>query len=304
MKLAAAPSIAAIAAFFLPVLACAQEAGDEAMKVAKGLSDAYVAAFNKADVKALGPMYAPDAEYNSDDGDTISGREAVVAGLSKYFAENKGAQLDVQIESARFLTPDVLVEKGHATVAEETTRYTCTYVKKGNGWLISQLDETTLPPADAAAQALSELSWLVGTWKDNNAPGINVETRVSYALNNKFLRRSFTVTREGEDPVEGTEVIGYDPEAGEIRSWTFDSEGGFGGGTWRHEGNKWLITAAATAPDGTTSTAQHIVTTIDDNKFTWESINRQSDGEALPNIDKIEVKRTSAPEQSTGGAGR
>lgn len=287
----AAPSIAAIAAFFLPALASAQEAGTDAMKVAKGLSDAYVAAFNKADTKALSPMYAPDAEYTSDDGDTISGRDAVVAGLGKYLAANKGAKLDVEVQSARFVTPDVLIEKGHATVGDETTRYTCTYVKKGDGWLISQLEETTLPPADAAAQALSELSWLIGSWKDNS-PGINVETRVSYALNNRFLRRSFTVTREGEDPVEGTEVIGYDPEAGEVRSWIFDSEGGFGGGTWRHEGNKWLITAAATAPDGTTSTAQHIVTMIDDNKFTWESINRQSDGEALPNIDKIEVKRT------------
>ena len=35
-------------------------------------------------------------------------------------------------------------------------------------------------------------------------------------------------------------MIGYDPVKGRLRSWVFDSEGGFGEGSWRQEGNKWL----------------------------------------------------------------
>ena len=145
---------------------------------------------------------------------------------AEFFAKNKGAQLVVEIESARFLTPDVLVEKGVATVGDETTRFVCNYVRKESQWLIAEIDETTLPPADAGAQALGELAW-------------------------------------------------------QVRSWMFDSEGGFGEGEWRRDANKWLVSFAATAPDGTTSTSQHVLTYVDDKKFTWESINRVRDGEAL-----------------------
>jgi hypothetical protein len=99
------------------------------------------------------------------------------------------------------------------------------------------------------------------------------------------------VTREGRNTIDGTEVIGYDPVKGRLRSWVFDSEGGFGEGAWTQEGNKWIVSSKATAPDGSQSSSQHIITKIDDNKYTWESINRVRDGEVLPNLDKIEVIR-------------
>jgi len=265
----------------------------DAMKAAREQTAAYVAAFNKGDAKALAAMYAEDAQYDTEDGALIAGRPAVQKGLAKFFTQNKDAKLDVRIDSARFLTPDVLIEKGISTIGDESTRYVCNYVKKDGKWLISELSETTLPPRDAAAQALEDLSWMVGSWKDKT-PGATVSTQVAWTKNRHFLRRSFTIAREGEDAMEGTELIGYDPEGGQIRSWLFDSEGGFGEGTWKRENNKWLITARATGPDGTTSTAQHVITFIDDKRYTWESINRQSVGEVLPNLDKIEVVRTAA----------
>jgi len=262
----------------------------EAEKSARALSEAYVAAFNRGDSQAVASMYAEDAQYTAGDGTVFTGREAVLKSLKEFFAKNKGAQLEASIESARFLTPEVLVEKGVATVANESTRYLCNYVKTGNTWLISELTETELPPINAGELALGELSWLVGKWKDNGS-GPRVEASIDWTKNQHFLRRSTKVTRDGHDPLEATEVIGYDPANDQIRSWVFDSEGGFGEGTWKHEGDKWLITFVSTALDGTTSSAQHVVTYIDDKKFTWESINRQSEGEVLPNIDKIEVVR-------------
>jgi uncharacterized protein (TIGR02246 family) len=239
-------------------------------------------------------MYAEDAQFTSDDGETIIGREAMLAAFTKFFSANKGTKLNVKIESARFLTPDVLVEKGLSTLDDETTRYVCNYVKKDGAWLISELNETTLPPVNAAAAALDELGWLVGSWKDNAPGGATVTTSVAWTKNHHFLRRSIAIAREGEDTVEATEIIGYDPILGDIRSWVFDSEGGFGEGLWKREANKWLVTFRATAPDGATSSAQHVITYLDDKKYTWESVNRQSDGEVLPNIDKIEVVRAAA----------
>ncbi|HEY3900105.1 MAG TPA: SgcJ/EcaC family oxidoreductase [Chthoniobacter sp.] len=270
-------------------------AGSEAGKIAQSREDAYVAAFNRADLKALGDLYTEDVQFTTDEGVAISGRAAVVDGLAKYFAKAKGAKIEIQVESARLLTPDVLAENGLSTVVSaqgnrDATRYAVTYIKKGDDWLIAQVDESAPPPIDAAAQALGGLAWMIGNWKDE-APGLTVETKVAWTKSNHFIRRSFTVTRAGSNTVEGTEIIGYDSAAGHLRSWVFDSEGGFGESTWRQEGNKWLTNVKATGPDGSQSTAQHVITKIDDNKYSWESVNRTRNGEVLPNLDRIEVSR-------------
>ncbi len=286
--------LSTLAALVLAAPAPAQDhPPTDAEATATAATNAYVAAFNKGDASALAAMYAADAQYVSDDGATIVGRAGVLEGLTKFFAGNEGAKLDVQIESARFLTPDVLVENGLSTIDDETTRYVCSYVKTDGAWLISELNETALPPTDAAAATLGELDWMVGSWTDAS-PGVTVATTVDWTKSGHFLRRSISVTREDADPIEATEVIGYDPVASGIRSWVFDSDGGFGDGAWTRDGNKWLVAFTATAPDGSTSTAQHVITYLDDGKYTWESINRQRDGEALPNLDKVEVVRAAA----------
>jgi uncharacterized protein (TIGR02246 family) len=285
----------AILTFICPALSQGDPAS-EALKLAQTQCDAYVAAFNKADVDAVAKMYREDTVYTNEHGGTAKGRAEVQAGLKKFFTKNKGAKLELALESARMLTPDVLIERGLATLSvpekdSDTTRYTATQVKTADGWQIAQLDEAELPPHDAGLRALAQLGWMVGSWKDNSDK-IDVQTNVSWAKNQHFLRRSFVVTREGEEPIEGTEIIGYDPAGGQIHSWIFDSEGGFGEGSWSLEGNKWLITCFSTLPDGSQSTAQHIITMVDNSKYTWESVNREVGGEALPNLDKIEVVRT------------
>jgi uncharacterized protein (TIGR02246 family) len=285
----------ALAVFVLTAAAFAQDKDKDkpptaAEKTAKAAADAYVAAFNKGDVQQLAAMYAEDAQYSSDEGTARIGRAEVEKGLARFLAKNKGIKLELQIESARFLTPDVLVEKGFSTIGDETTRYVCNYVKKDGAWLISELLETKLPPLDAGTLALDEIAWMVGSWKDNS-PGIDVTTSVAWTKNKHFLRRSIAVTREGENTIEATEIIGYDPIAGLLHSWVFDSEGGFGEGTWTHESNKWLESFRAVAPDGSVSTSQQVITLFDNNKYTWENINRQREGQALPNLDKIEVIR-------------
>ncbi len=285
-------TLATLALLALITVVQAQDApSPPAEKASQGQVDAYVTAFNKGDAKALAALYAEDAQYTSDSGVVVSGRSTILENLTKFFAKNKDANLAVEVESARFLTPDVLLEKGLATVGDETTRYVCSYVQTDGKWLIAELDETTLPPMDAGAQALGDLGWLVGAWKDDSQ-GAAVTSTVNWTNSGHFLCRSFTIDREGEDPITGTEVIGYDPVGGAIRSWMFDSKGGFGEGNWTRENNKWINSYAATLPDGTASSAQHVITYIDDKKYTWESVNRQKDGELLPSIDKIEVVRT------------
>jgi hypothetical protein len=46
-----------------------------------------------------------------------------------------------------------------------------------------------------------------------------------------------------------------------------------------------------TLPDGGTATSINILTYVDDDTLTWETTGREVDGEILPNVDPVTVKR-------------
>ena len=43
----------------------------------------------------------------------------------------------------------------------------------------------------------------------------------------------------------GTQRIGWDPVAGQFRSWDFDSQGGYSEGLWSRDGDRWIIKMSA-----------------------------------------------------------
>jgi hypothetical protein len=47
-------------------------------------------------------------------------------------------------------------------------------------------------------------------------------------------------------------------------------------------------------PDGNRSSAVNIITPVDENSFTWQSINREVAGDILPNVDEVLVVRKPA----------
>ena len=75
-------------------------------------------------------------------------------------------------------------------------------------------------------EALDQLDWMIGTWTDGDE-NTTVRTVCEWAKNHTFITRSFKAFVDGKIDLEGTQVIGWDPAAGRIRSWVFDSDGGF-----------------------------------------------------------------------------
>jgi len=144
--------------------------------------------------------------------------------------------------------------------------------------------------AAAAASPLNDLAWLVGEWTDPSGDSA-ISTRVTWTKNKSFLSYSFKVSVPGVDDLEGTQVIGWDPAAGTIRSWIFDSAGGFGGGTWSKKDNHWIIKFKQVLPDGRKASATNIYTIIDHDTITWQSIGREVDGQFMPNIGPVKVIR-------------
>ena len=93
-------------------------------------------AFNAGDAKAIGALWAPDAEYTDESGKTFQGREAIEKEYAELFKEHPGAAMTVTIESIRFLGTDAAIEKGIAKVNSPRlegmsgARYTVVHAKK------------------------------------------------------------------------------------------------------------------------------------------------------------------------------
>jgi uncharacterized protein (TIGR02246 family) len=264
------------------------------LKAAQDRAQAYIAAYNKGDARTLANFYAEDVDYIDQDGVEVKGRDAIQKLLAENFKANPGIRLDVTIDEVKLLSPDVLVNRGVATVTPQSgaataTRYVAIDVKKGDQWQISQLTESEAPAPTAYSQ-LQALEWLVGNW-ENKAGDQTVQTKINWAGDKNFLIRKFNVKGSDQDETDGWEIIGWDPERQVIRSWIFDSNGGFGESTWANDGEHWLIQASNVLPDGSRSTAEHVLTKVDDNKFSWESQNRSLNGDPQPSLDKIEVER-------------
>jgi uncharacterized protein (TIGR02246 family) len=261
---------------------------------------AFMEAFNKADAAAVAEAYDETATYTSDSGKYMDGRAAILAGMKDYFQQNPGARLQVQTHSVREVTPDVAVATGMAIFsgtagAVEMTRYKAIYARRGGAWKIVELTENVLPPAERGQVELRALDWLAGSWRDKTDGGDTVRTEAAWTQSGRFLRRSISVSHGGAEVMQATEIIGWDPARSEIRSWVFDSDGGFGEGVWTQEGSRWMVRALSTLPDGRTAAALHVFTPKDANSYTWESTSREIDGQVMPNVDKVEVVREPAP---------
>ena len=85
--------------------------------------------------------------------------------------------------------------------------------------------------------------------------------------------------------------IGWDPVAKRVRSWIFDTTGGFGEGSWTKDGKKWTIKTSSTLQDGKKATATFIFAPVDADTITLQSQDRTMDGEKLPDTKEVKMKR-------------
>ncbi len=144
------------------------------------------------------------------------------------------------------------------------------------------------PTMPLSYEHLKELEWLVGKWEDKgDGGGIRVTSTYEWDQEKNFLLQQFTVKKENKKTLEGKQIIAFDPIRMKIRSWIFNSEGGFGESFWSREGNSWYSVLAFTTGDGRVASATHVYTKIDSDHYTFASFARSIDGKILPNIDPI-----------------
>ncbi len=107
-------------------------------------------------------------------------------------------------------------------------------------WLLDRVTEKAKEAAPSRYEQLKPLEWMIGHWVDKDDK-VDIETECQWTKNRSFITRSFTVAAEGQINLSGMQIIGWDPAAKTIRSWTFDSDGGFAEGAWTCKKDRWFI---------------------------------------------------------------
>lgn len=138
---------------------------------------------------------------------------------------------------------------------------------------------------------LKIFEWLVGDWKDDS-DDVNITYKYEWDENKNFLKQHFSVIL-GEDEVDlhGIQVFGWDPIKKQIRSWIFDSDGGFGESFWSKVNGKWYATTTYVLPDGTKASAVHVFKKINDSAYSFSSESRELGGEMLPDAGPFTIVR-------------
>lgn len=257
----------------------------EDQKAIHALDEAFTREYNNADSKALAARFTEDAEITEADGARYEGRALIEQSFADTFAANKGVKLALEIDTIRLLSPSAAKEEGRVVLkpaagSPVSRLYTVLYVKRDGRWLIASVREESdpfVPPHDR----LSDLAWMLGDWVDEGPESV-VHANCRWSEDKNFLIRTFTVKRQGKPVLTVTQRIGWDPLARQVRSWEFDSEGGFGEGKWTRDGERWIVKHTGVRPDGATASATNVMARERPDLIRWTSTDRIVGDESLP----------------------
>jgi uncharacterized protein (TIGR02246 family) len=257
--------------------------------------ESYVEAYNRGDASAAASHWSRNGSYQTITGDHAKGPDKIRPALEKFFAENKGIQVEAALFDVRIQSGSRVIAKGFAVFhrpgeENEEDLVTATLVKENGKWKILKVEEEESAVPLATIAKLGELEWLIGDWVDQDE-NATVETTFRWSKDYAFINGTFRVTVGDRVDLEGTQVIGWDPVAKKIRSWIFDNEAGFGEGEWSREANRWTVNVKSVLGTGQKASSMNIYTYVDPNSFTWQSVSRAVDGELLPDIDEVTVVR-------------
>jgi uncharacterized protein (TIGR02246 family) len=281
-----------------PHRSLAQQPSDQADDEAaiRAAAASYAEAFNRHDAEALANHWAPDSVYlNRSTGEEVVGREAIAENFRTLLEEQPDVRLEVNVGSVQFISPSVAVEHGRTTLLApnsepEEIEYTAVNVKRDGKWLLDRVTDKEIEIAPTHYDELKALDWMVGEWT-GAADNSEVQLECNWTKNRNFMTRAFKISLDDGTDFSGMQLVGWDPAAKKIRSWTFDADGTFAEATWEQHGDRWFLRNRGTLPDGRTATMTNVMQPIDANSFTWQTIERTAGDELLPNIDQIQMVR-------------
>lgn len=280
----------------------ATEAEDKASEqTIRSQTAALIGEYNAKNASAFGDWFLPEAEYETEDGNVLKGRPAIQEFFNDLFEKDPEMQARVETATVRLISRNIAIEEGTIQVSHspDEVEYESPYVSiwsyVDGRWRLASVREMSAPEGTQTPhEHLQALEWLVGEWVDNSSGSV-VKTTCRWTDNGNFLLQEFTRNIQGTSVMSGTHRIGWDPLKKKVRSWYFDSDGGYGEGSWEWDGTRWVIPATTVSPDGETGTAMNILVPVDGDSYRWEMTHRVSDGEALPDTSLLIVRHAQVP---------
>lgn len=246
-------------------------------------------AFQKKDAAAAVALMTAEAELIPDEGAPLKGREAIRKAYAAHFTAAKPATFKIVPNNLRFTSHDTAIEEGRMTVTRESEApdvndYHILYVREDGKWLISVIKET-----DVVGSELDDLDWLIGTWNAKQGEG-EVTNSYEWFGNKSFIKATIDV-RGKQRSFSTMQLIGLDPMSGEIRTWTFEHDGGLGEGSIRRDGARWIFENVAILSGGAVLETTNILVPVNKDTITWQSINLTIDGESVGNLPPTKLTR-------------
>ncbi len=293
-----APAQGASAAAPAAATESAPPASDAETAAVQAVSESLVAAYNAGDSAKLAACFLPKAELIDDAGNVYRGLEEIGAIFKKFREQFPKATMELAVDSIRLAGEELAVEDGTRTVTTEdaaaVNKYTMLYVKRDGKWLVAAARETVADPEPTPHDRLLPLAWMVGEWVDeSHESAISINCR--WADNQNFLIVDFKVTVEGNVVMQSGQRIAWDPQAERIRSWVFDSDGGYGEGRWADVNGIWIIKSTAVLPDGDSGSATMYIEPVSTDKFLMKGFDRIAGDTSLPDFEAAIVRKPPQP---------
>lgn len=265
--------------------------------------EAFVDAYNQGDATAIAALFTPEGHIITEEGESVEGREAIEQGFSDLFAETPETQIEVIVDSLRFLGGDLAIELG-STVdvpapgeTPEYGRYTVLHVKRDGKWMMAAARDTEGDPP-THHERLLPLEWLTGEWIDDDGSTV-VHTSCRWSDDGNFLLQDIRVQVAGRDEMQVTQRIGWDPLMTRIRSWAFDTDGGFSEGVWARAGDSWIIKSTGVGADGTPGSATSAIVPAGNDGYVWRVHDRIIGEDVQPSLEVKVVRKPPVPETAS-----
>jgi len=277
-----------------PLSAQAQSSQAANEKAIRAAAEEFVTAFNKGDAKGIGALWTTDCEYVDETGRVFRGRDTIEKEYAAFFAANPGLKMETSISSVKVVGGQSAIEDGTALVKNaggdvvSRASYTAIHLKEGNKWLMASVRERSAPLSPRPK--FEDLEWLIGDWiaaKDSRT----LDLSFKWIADKKFIELLYSV-RDQDTPIRsGIQIIGLDPLSGDVISWSFDSTGGYGRGQWRLLKKGIVIESGGVMPHGALTTSTDVISRIDANSFSRQSVNRRVAGQSLNDGEAVVLKR-------------
>ena len=259
----------------------------------------YTTAFNAQQRDRVASFWSEGAVYTDrETGSRTEGRGAILDDITSAWQQRPALRMTGQVDHVRLINPDVAVATGETQVGlpsepPSISAFSAILVRTGPAWAIESIEEMPAPRPPTSYDALRELEWLVGDWVDESKTA-RVTTTFRWTEGRSFLVRSYAMEASEGTSQRGTQVIGWDPQFRQIRSWTFASDGSFGSATWSRNGDAWLVRSSQTLFEGQSASGTFVLRRIDDDRMTLQLIGHEIDGEPQSTRPPVEVRRVAS----------